>query len=96
MIYPSHFTARIFGFDGEPNALRFEAVRPSLESTRTKMSGQDHTLRARLQDYAHGEPEHGVSDVRAKMEASADEVGFGYLLWNANAEYTTEALDDSG
>ena len=45
MIYPSHFTARTFGFDGELNALLFETVRPSLENARTKIPGRDHTLR---------------------------------------------------
>ena len=96
MVYPSHFTAGIFGFDEEPNALPFETIQLSLESARAKIPGQEHKLRPWLQDFTYGEPAYGQSEVKAQIDATAEEIGFGYMLWNANVEYTTDALGDDG
>ncbi len=38
----------------------------------------------------------GESQVKAQVDATAEEIGFGYMLWNANVEYTTGALGADG
>jgi len=96
MVYPSHFTAGIFGFDQEPNALPFETIQLSLESARDKIPGQEHKLRPWLQDFTYGDPAYGVSEVKAQIDATAEEIGHGYMLWNANVEFTAAALGDDG
>lgn len=96
MVYPSHFTVGIFGFDEEPNALPFETIQLSLASARDKIPGHEHKLRPWLQDFTYGEPAYGVSEVKAQIDATAEEIGFGYMLWNANVEFTAGALGAGG
>jgi hypothetical protein len=92
MIYPSHFTPGIFGFDREPNALPYETIQRSLEMAKEKLPGQEHKIRPWLQDFTLGEPEYGPDEVRAQIDATEDEIGYGYMLWNAAVEYTEDAL----
>ncbi len=61
MVYPSHVTAGIFGFDEEPNALPFETIQLSLDSARANIPGQEHQLRPWLQDFTYGEPAYRES-----------------------------------
>ena len=79
-----------------PNALPFETIQLSPESARAKIPGEEHKLRPWLQDFTYGDPEYGESEVRAQIDATAEEIGFGYMLCNANVEFTTEALGADG
>jgi hypothetical protein len=92
MIYPSHFDATSIDVGGEPNALPYETIDLSMRLALDKMPGMELKLRPWLQDFTYGEPEYGPDEVRAQIQATEENGGSGWLLWNAASEFTEGAL----
>jgi hypothetical protein len=56
------------------------------------VEGTEATVLGWLQDFSLG-IEYGPAEVRAQIEAAADAGVLDFLLWDAAATYTADALD---
>jgi hypothetical protein len=92
MIYPSHFDASSIDVGGEPNEMPYETIALSMELALDKMPGMELKLRPWLQDFSLGEPKYGPDEVRAQIQATEEQSGSGWLLWNAASDFTEDAL----
>ena len=93
MIYPSHYWEGSYGFT-QPNAFPYEVVRQAMVDgleRSTQMEGAG-VLIPWLQDFTLGEPPYGPPEVRAQIQAVYDAGVQEWILWNASARYTEEAL----
>jgi hypothetical protein len=85
MIYPSHYSTGWFGFTN-PNDNPGPVIAGALDDGLERVFGQV-ILRPWLQDFSYN-----AQQVRAQID-SAEERDAGWMLWNARANYTVEALD---
>ena len=93
MIYPSHFDASSIDVGGEPNELPYETIELSVYLALEKMPGMELKLRPWLQDFPWGDEPYDADQVRAQIDATEDQAGSGWLLWNAGSEFTEDALN---
>jgi hypothetical protein len=89
MVYPNHWSAGWFGFDS-PAANPGGVISASMANA-LERAGSDATMRPWLQDFGG----YGAAEVRAQIDA-ADELGMGWMLWNARSEYQDAALPSNG
>ena len=80
MVYPSHFQKGSFGFD-DPNEHPGYILRASYKAAIKKVSDPEKVV-PMLQAFWH-EPKQ----VRAQLNAVADEEMPGYVAWNARGRY---------
>lgn len=85
MVYPSHYDPGWYGLP-EPSARPGVVVDRALRDGLARMSRQ-LIVRPWLQDFAYD-----PAQVRSQIEM-AEEMGMGWMLWNAASEVTEEALD---
>jgi len=88
MLYPSHYGRGWFGFDN-PNDYPGEVVYQALVDGVERL-GSGTVVRPWLQDFGYD-----PSQVREQID-SAEEFGFGWMLWNALSKVTMEALRPAG
>jgi hypothetical protein len=93
MVYPSHYAPGSYGFQ-KPNAhpyeIVFRAVRDGIR--RTEAAGETTEIIPWLQGFSLGEPPYGPDEIRAQIRAVHDLGLPHWLLWNASARYSEEAL----
>lgn len=85
MVYPNHWSRGWFGF-AVPADHPGEVVAASMSDAFDRV-GDRVALRPWLQDFGG----YGAAEVRAQIDA-ADELGMGWMLWNASGTFTTDAL----
>ena len=88
MLYPSHYASGWFGFDN-PNNHPADVVSEALQDGVERLSSGT-VIRPWLQDFGYD-----ASQVRQEIGA-AEGHGFGWMLWNAVSNITTDALDPAG
>ena len=92
MAYPSHYGPGVFGFD-VPNNFPYEVVDRTLEIMNRQRAGSRVILRPWIQDFGYGSfPPYTADQVRAEMQAAADNGAKGWMIWNARAVFTETAL----
>jgi hypothetical protein len=90
MVYPSHFGRGEYNIpnpDDAPGA----TVTMALRQFRRALTGSQTRLVPWLQDFSLGRP-YTLGDVEDQIDAARKLRSSGYLLWNANGVYTTNAL----
>ena len=92
MVYPSHYPAGAYGY-GNPDVYPYEIVDLAMADFRTKAKAVNPGIEIRpwLQDFDYLS-EYEPADVEAQIRATEDAGLKGWILWNANADYTTEVL----
>ena len=92
MTYPSHYGPGVFGFD-IPNNHPYDVIDRTLEIMREQAEGTPVVLRPWIQDFGYGAfAPYTADQVRAQMEAAADNGAMGWMIWNARATFTEAAL----
>jgi hypothetical protein len=91
MVYPSHWAKGEYGVPN-PNAQPYDIVVRSLKKFQDDLKGTPTQVMPWLQDFSLGVP-YGAPEVRAQIKAAADDGIGSFLLWNAGARYTPDALD---
>ncbi|PLS84648.1 MAG: hypothetical protein CYG60_16820 [Actinobacteria bacterium] len=92
MVYPSHYPPGAYGYDN-PDVYPYEIVDLAMADFGTKARAVNPGIEIRpwLQDFDYLS-EYEPADVEAQMKATEEAGLKGWILWNANAEYTTEVL----
>lgn len=85
MLYPSHYGPGWYGYD-QPDVYPGEVVDQALTDALSRLTRRV-VVRPWLQDFGYDEGE-----VRAQIEM-AESHGLGWMLWNAFANVTVDALD---
>ena len=91
MVYPSHWGPGEYGVP-DPNSAPYDIAFRSLADFQSLVSGTGATVMAWLQDFSLG-VDYGPAEVRAQIQAAEDAGVLDFLLWDAAATYTREALD---
>ncbi|MGH8958642.1 MAG: putative glycoside hydrolase, partial [Acidimicrobiia bacterium] len=91
MVYPSHWGPNEYGVV-HPNASPYDIVFRSLSEFQRQVEGTEATVIGWLQDFSLG-IDYGPTEVRAQIDAAADAGVLDFLLWDAAATYTSDALD---
>ncbi|HEY7738071.1 MAG TPA: putative glycoside hydrolase [Candidatus Limnocylindria bacterium] len=92
MVYPSHFYPGVFDI-AEPNEHPYEMIDGALEIMNAQAAGLPMRIRPWIQDFGYGGfRAYTAPDVRAEMQAVADNNGAGWMIWNASAIFTEDAL----
>ena len=96
MVYPSHYPAGAYGYDN-PDVFPYEIVDLAMADFNTKARAVNPEIEIRpwLQDFDYLSA-YEPADVEAQMKATEEAGLKGWILWNANAEYTTEVLEKAG
>ncbi len=92
MIYPSHYNRFEYGIS-EPNREPYKMVYFALRDAIKALGPQAHKLRPFLQDFSLFGVRYGVKEVRAQIQASADNGIQDWSLWNAASNYTLGAIE---
>ena len=90
MTYPSHYTSGEYNLP-DPNAAPGATVRDSLRDFRTQLAGRKALLVPWLQDFSLGRT-YTFTDVAAQIASARAMTTGGFMLWNANGLYTSQAL----
>ena len=92
MVYPSHYGPGVFGYD-VPNNFPYEVIDRTLEIMNEQREGLPLVIRPWIQDFGYGSfAPYTASQVRAEMQAAADNGAQGWMIWNARAIFTESAL----
>ncbi|HET7480904.1 MAG TPA: putative glycoside hydrolase [Rubrobacteraceae bacterium] len=96
MAYPSHYPPGSYGYD-DPNSEPYKVIEHTMTDfeKKTKDANPGIEIRPWLQDFTLGTPPYGPEEVRAQMDAVYDSGATGWLLWNADNDYTEMALKAS-
>lgn len=93
MLYPSHWVNGEYGV-ANPNKQPYDIIKATLADFQAKIAGTGVQLVPWLQDFSLGHT-YGPAEVRAQIDAAASLGVPDWLLWNAGAVYTVNALDRS-
>jgi hypothetical protein len=91
MVYPSHFDPTSIDVGGDPNDHPYETIQLSMALAKEKMAGYELKLRPWLQDFSLGRT-YTAKDVEVQIQAANEADTSGWMLWNADNEYTDDAL----
>ncbi len=92
MVYPSHYYPGVFDI-AEPNEHPYEMIDQTLEIMNAEAAPYQLKIRPWLQDFGYGEfRPYTAADIEAEMQAAADNGTAGWMIWNASAQFTTDAL----
>jgi len=92
MVYPSHYGPGVFGFP-VPNEHPYEVIDQTLQIMNGQAAGLPVVIRPWIQDFGYGPfPPYSAEQVRAEMQAAADNGAGGWMIWNARATFTEAAL----
>jgi hypothetical protein len=92
MVYPSHFSSGELGLQ-DPDAYPGRTVARALLDFRRQVKGTHLTLIPWLQDFSLVR-RYTLIEVTDQIAAARRQHTAGYLLWNPEGVYTTEALSD--
>ena len=90
MVYPSHFNSGEYGLS-DPNAEPGQTVARSLGDFQRALEGRKARLTPWLQDFSLGRT-YSLEDVLAQIAAARGQHADGFLLWNPEGVYSTDAL----
>lgn len=91
MAYPSHYADGFLDFP-KPAEHPSEVVGYTLQAAQAKMLRSNARLRPWLQDFTLGGVSYDASRVRGQIEVSEQDHTAGWMLWNFDNVYTTDAL----
>ena len=91
MLYPSHWSKGEYGI-AEPNRSPGPITAKALEDFQEAMKGTPAALVPWLQDFTLGIT-YGETEVRAQIDAAAEQGVKDFILWDAQCTYTATALD---
>ncbi|MEP7055916.1 MAG: putative glycoside hydrolase [Actinomycetota bacterium] len=91
MVYPSHWAPGEYKV-ADPNKQPYEIVQRSLKDFQTKVRGSNAAVIPWLQDFSLYGVHYGPDQLHAQFKAAADDGVQSFLLWNAEANYTGDAL----
>jgi hypothetical protein len=92
MVYPSHYGPFTFGF-AVPNEHPYAVIDETLEIMNRQADGLPMRIRPWIQDFGYGEfRAYTAADIRDEMRALRDNDALGWMIWNARAFFTEEAL----
>ncbi|MGH2462379.1 MAG: putative glycoside hydrolase [Candidatus Limnocylindria bacterium] len=92
MVYPSHYYPGVFDI-AEPNEHPYEMIDRTLEIMNQQAAGLPLRIRPWIQDFGYGPfRAYTATDIRAEMQALADNRAAGWMIWNASAIFTEGAL----
>jgi hypothetical protein len=92
MVYPSHYYPGVFDV-AVPNEAPYVMIDRTLEIMNAQAAGLPLRIRPWIQDFGYGGfRAYTADDVRAEMQAVADNGGAGWMIWNAAAFFSEGAL----
>lgn len=94
MVYPSHYNPGEYGL-AVPNDSPYETISYAMRDAMRVLGPEAiHKLRPWLQDFSlRGRGKrYGAAEVRAQIQAAADQGIFSFALWNARCNYTWDAI----
>ncbi len=92
MVYPSHYANGTFGH-AVPNEHPYEVIDATLKIMNRERAGLRMVIRPWIQDFGFGPfPAYTAAQVLAEMKAARDNDALGWMIWNARASFTTDAL----
>lgn len=92
MVYPSHYGPGVFNI-AEPNEHPYEMISETLKIMNRQASGLRLKIRPWIQDFGYGPfRAYTAADIEAEMAALDDYGAAGWMIWNASAHFTEEAL----
>jgi len=92
MVYPSHYYPGVFDVP-VPNEAPYVMIDRTLEIMNAQAAGLPLRIRPWIQDFGYGGfRAYTAADVRAEMQAVADNGGAGWMIWNAAAVFSEAAL----
>jgi hypothetical protein len=92
MVYPSHYYPGVFDI-ADPNEYPYEMIDQTLEIMNQQAAGLPLRIRPWIQDFGFGPfRAYTATDIRAEMQALADNAAAGWMIWNASALFTEDAL----
>lgn len=92
MVYPSHYYPGVFDI-ADPNEYPYEMIDQTLEIMNQQAAGLPLRIRPWIQDFGFGPfRAYTAADIRAEMQALADNAAAGWMIWNASAQFTEDAL----
>ncbi|HEX2195245.1 MAG TPA: putative glycoside hydrolase [Candidatus Limnocylindria bacterium] len=92
MVYPSHYGPGVFGH-AVPNNAPYDVIDKTLEIMNRQSEGLPMEIRPWIQDFGYGQfAPYTAAQVRAEMQAAADNGAKGWMIWNAQARFTEAAL----
>jgi hypothetical protein len=95
MVYPSHYGPGVFGHP-VPNDAPYDVIDKTLEIMNEQAAGLPIVIRPWIQDFGYGSfAPYTAEQVRAEMQAAADNDAQGWMIWNARATFTEAALGPS-
>jgi hypothetical protein len=92
MVYPSHYAPGTFGF-AVPNNHPYEVIDETLQIMNAQAAGLPMVIRPWIQDFGLPPvPRYSAAQLRAEMQALADNGAVGWMIWHAAAHFTEAAL----
>jgi hypothetical protein len=91
MVYPSHWGPGEYDV-ADPSRQPADIVPASIAHFHAVIAGSGAAVVPWLQDFSAGGVAYGPVEVRAQIDAAVAAGATGFLLWNAGAFYTAEAL----
>ncbi len=90
MMYPSHYAKGEYGLRN-PNVAPYETIYHGTKDALERLGGRTEPMRPYLQDFSLGKPRYTDAYVRAQIKAAEDLGVRGWILWNAQNNYTWPA-----
>jgi hypothetical protein len=90
MVYPSHYSPGEYGIP-DPSAYPGRTVAHSLYDFRRALRGEHVSIVPWLQDFSLGRA-YTLIEVSDQIAAARRQHAGGFLLWNPEGVYTTDAL----
>lgn len=92
MVYPSHYAPYTFGFKN-PNDHPYDVIDKTLRIMNEERVGLRMVIRPWIQDFGFGPfPPYSADQILQEMKATADNGAQGWMIWNASALFTRDAL----
>ena len=92
MVYPSHYAPYTFGFKN-PNDHPYDVIDKTLKIMNEEHAGLRLVVRPWIQDFGFGSfPPYTADQILQEMKALTDNGAQGWMIWNAVAQFTREAL----
>ncbi len=92
MVYPSHYAPYTFGFKN-PNDHPYDVIDKTLKIMNEQRAGLRLVIRPWIQDFGFGQfPPYTADQILQEMKALSDNLAQGWMIWNASAHFTQDAL----
>ena len=92
MVYPSHYAPYTFGF-ANPNDHPYDVIDKTLKIMNEERAGLRLVVRPWIQDFGFlSFPVYTPAQIIEEMKAASDDGAQGWMIWNASARFTRDAL----